>query len=84
MQSTQKSIYNSSSLSKDPALSLCSTIQASLPPTPYDTTTRYTLPQQNLLFHLPPLSHTHTHSSMPISAVSVPLVHLALSRLGTM
>lgn len=65
------------------ALSLCSTIQASLLP-PYDITTQIYPPQQNLFVSLATsLSHTHTVLCLSV-LFSVLLVHLALSRLGTM
>lgn len=61
MQSTQKSIYNSSSSSKDPGSQSVLNYPGFSPPTPYDITTRYTLPQQNLFVPLATsLSHTHT------------------------
>lgn len=63
MQSTQKSIYNSSSLSKDPGSQSVLNYPGFSPPTPYDITTRYTLPQQNLFVSLATsLTHTHTQS----------------------
>ena len=95
MQSTQKSIYNSSSLSKDLGSPTVLNYPAFSPPTPYDITTRYTLPQQNpfvshaaFLYthaHTRTRTHAHTHpiTPMPISALSVLLAHLAPSRLGT-
>jgi len=89
--STQKSIYNSSSLSKDLGSQSVLNYPAFSPPTPYDIMTRYTLPQQNpfvshaafLYTHTHTHTHTHPITPMPISALNVLLVHLAPSRLGT-
>lgn len=67
MQSTRKSIYNRSSLSKDLASQSVLNYPAFSPPNPYGITTTYILPQQNpFLSHATSLqTHTHTPTHTP-------------------
>lgn len=69
MASTQKSIYNSSSLSKDLGSQSVLNYPAFSPPTPYDIMTRYTLPQQNPFVSHAAFLYTHTHTHTRVLSV---------------
>ena len=85
MASTQKSIYNSSSLSKDLGSQSVLNYPAFSPPTPYDIMTRYTLPQQNpFVSHAAFLyTHTHTHTHTPHNSYAYQCSQCAAGSPGT-